>query len=306
MGDDKKTPDFPWRGFWPKLIISVSSVAVGASIAGLFSLLVTAKIQKKTQERSNDIALSKLIVDILDKENPNLHKSLSVLVATMSDSNFRYAMKLAIDSNPSVSPEIKKEVNLSALKPSLVISQDEDTTKIIKPDDTTCAIIYLEGDSVSESEAKALQHFLLHERKSRFQKYTFRYYPLVPQNIEWFRRSNLLTAEKGGTNPIARVYFNDSNYHILAYRLYLAALEGLNGVVYKEKYIPLGQYYPPDNTNKGNGVLKNFLFTDYSFDRLDKSDKKLCGYDFVILIPPYYLNIYTLDSIMEGLHPPQE
>lgn len=184
---------------------------------------------------------------------------------------------------------------------------DTSTTRIRDPKlDSTCAIIYLEGDSASERDAQALKNFLMSgERKSRFQQYPFRYYPFEKKDVKWFRRNKLLAKGKGETNSVATIYFGDSTTGWIARRIYYAATEGKTGVVFKEKY-GVHQYYPSDRTNEGNGVLKDLLIEGFGCEGLDKTDEKLSGYDFVIIIPPYHLNIYTLDSIMESLHPPQE
>ncbi len=229
------------------------------------------------------------------KEESSLHDSQ--LIVSDNETSSR------VDTANQEIPGAEKPKD-NSWKPSSVLAPSKETTvkKTEYKLNDTCLIIYLEGDSIAKKEAEALHDFLSYnKRKSLFQEYAINYYRLKPTNdTNWFLAHKLLSTEKGGTNPSARVFYSEQ---LNGLRLYLAATEGLIGVVFKEKYTAPGQYNQ-DETNRGHGVFKGFLITEFSPVLLDRSDKRLSSYDFVIVIPPYYLNTPTIDSIMESCHPP--
>ena len=229
-------------------------------------------------------------------------------------------VKGEIQSNGTVSDTDKQENQTPSRVDTLVISPQEkmptDTVQV--PDsnalkvkdpklDSTCAIFYLEGDHRAERYANEMKDFLCFKRKSLFQSFLLKYYPVVPQNSDWFFTKFPLAEGKEGINPDVLIYYNNGNSDRikLAERLLRCLKEGIFGIVYTEKFVG-GGFDPSTSSNKRNGVLDTSYYVDVSCLPLEQQDKKLQDYDFAIVIPPYYLNTHIRDSIMESLHPPQE
>lgn len=283
---------------WFQVTLPIVTAIIGIVVGWLLDIPTTT-FQRRIQKASNDMQRVQVIMEIIDKADPDYLPMLDSLIMTIEDVEIKEAMSWIVETKRRTLEHSKTRVEEKSEPIRKELESSEPSAEEAKPDDTTCVIVYLEGDTVGKRCASILKDFLHKKRKSRFQHYPFKYYQLEPRDAIWIRANFNLSKEINGTNSIAYVYYNDSNNHKNAYRLYLSAMEALSGVVFSEKF---SGTYDSDKTNEGNGVLEGCLFTDFGCELLEKDAKLLCGYEYVIVIPPYYLNVPLFDS----LYPPTE
>ena len=166
-------------------------------------------------------------------------------------------------------------------------TQKDSTSKVPspKPNDTTCAIIYLKGDLNAESDARITRDFLASKKPGNLKDY-----PLIDEDAKWFIKNKLFI--EGGTDIQLYYNYEDSVHRDLAKRVYYRLSEGLSGNKYAFNRLT-GLMEIIDSAQKGHGVLSNCQFNSVAEGKLASIKADLQDYAVSVIIAPYSLKIDT-------------
>ena len=187
-----------WRKWLVPLLSTFIVVGGGVFVADM--------IQRKAQERGNDIALTRIVVDVLMTKDSTSYKWLGDLVFAIQDSTLRMAMYKGVDANQAVPPAIKEEVRTKIVISESVGIKDEFRKTVIEagggdPLWRHIQIVFLRDDSISLERAKRICN-VFGENNDQF--------PYQPEIIaigkEWYYEDRW-TPEF----DIAEIRYNNSN-----------------------------------------------------------------------------------------------
>lgn len=154
------------------ILITIISVGGGGS----FSLIIANSIQRQVQERSNDIEVAKLAMEVLNEENPNLYSWLPELVGTIKDSTMRDVISRGVISNPVVPDSVKQqvssvEVTIKTQEPSVDkgelegLPREEPEERAgeggeVPPEEYRCVVMFMYGDIDAARRSSKIANFL--------------------------------------------------------------------------------------------------------------------------------------------------
>lgn len=165
-------------------------------------VFVADMIQRKAQERGNDIALTRIVVDVLMTKDSTSYKWLGDLVFAIQDSTLRMAMYKGVDANQAVPPEVKKDVKdkLEIKVSETVGIRDELTVSVLKHPDhikRNIEIFFLWGDTISLRLMEKLEHFFWNKGITP---------EIVPVSEEWYYEDRWVPESE-----VAEIRYNNSN-----------------------------------------------------------------------------------------------
>lgn len=166
---------------WLKIFVPLVTAIIIVTIGGGFSIFVANRIQRKAQERSNDIEVAKLAMEVLNEENPNLYNWLPELVMTIKDSTLRDVISRGVVANPVVPDPVKTivreqgylsreeaqqesgtlDTKLGERKMPVGGENDGGVSGTTPPDkEHTFVVLFMKGDSISYRRAHDIKDFL--------------------------------------------------------------------------------------------------------------------------------------------------
>lgn len=184
---------------WLKVFTPVLTAIIVVVGGGFFSIHVANNIQKKTQERSGDIAIAQTVLNVLSQGDTNLYIWLPKLIGTIKDTAFKEVMEDALKGNPVVPDTIKQQVTERKVTDKAGIGDKVTFQTISNPDNTKrgVEIYFAFEDTISLRRAEKIESYLLNKNIA---------IKFVPIGSEWFQKDNW-----DPTSGIAEIRFNNSN-----------------------------------------------------------------------------------------------
>lgn len=280
---------------WAQWVLPFATGLLGV-MGGLIPWLLSlpsSNLQNRIQKANSDMQRVQVIMEIIEKADPEYLPMLDSLIVTIEDVEWRKAMTWIVEAKRKSLVVIRTEVEEE--EPPVRIEPDSNVQPAKDPKfDSTCTIIYLKGDSIAEKDARAMKDYLLNARKvSRIRQNPFKYYSILEQDTSWFDLFYPLVKSKTDTNKDVRIYCNKAEYIGYAWRPYYYLKEGRWGTKYREyrngniRYDGIG----------GNDQLRNIVFFNDIYEPVVDTTMDFEDWEIGIVIPPYFLTEAVLESL---------
>ncbi|MBN2378791.1 hypothetical protein JXM67_03195 [candidate division WOR-3 bacterium] len=213
---------------WIKTIMPLAVLGVGWCLSYLVINKAEEKakarqleIQAVEQQRSNDIAVSQSIFEILSEERTNLYPWLSGLVSTIRDSSLREIIDSAVQANPRLPDDIKANVRartdvvLGTLSVDGIEKENRDSDEIgMLQEDYQEIIIFMEDDTEAALRSQNIYNYLKSLKFNCKEEY---------KSFDWYIRYYVHT-RSGSLKDTAEVNYYGLNDEekTLAYCIYRA------------------------------------------------------------------------------------
>ncbi|TKJ43612.1 hypothetical protein CEE36_02720 [candidate division TA06 bacterium B3_TA06] len=150
---------------WLKVFVPIITAVLVVGGGGRVSIRVANNIQRKVQERSNDIEVAHMVIDVLVAKDMSLYAWLPDLIGTISDSLLQDVMAKGVKADTTVPDTIREAVQERLLE----VSVDSERLGV--------QIMYMKGDSVSMDRARKAKEFLVAKGFQCF---------ITPASHEWY------------------------------------------------------------------------------------------------------------------------
>lgn len=147
---------------WLKVFVPLVTAFIVVGIGGWISIFVANEIQRRAQERSNDIEIAKVVVEVMVQGDTNNYYWLGDLIRTIQDSTLREVMRKGVQSSPSIPVSIKKDVEIKVEE--AISIQDKMTVVVTSgliapPRRRSIQVICMREDSLSLDWAQRIGGF---------------------------------------------------------------------------------------------------------------------------------------------------